>query len=73
MTETTETLVLAPGRIPLDDLRRIWAGRPHLALDDAAPARMAASAAIVERIAAGEEAVYGINTGFGQLAQKRIA
>lgn len=73
MTETTETLVLAPGRIPLDDLRRIWAERPHLVLDGEAPARMAASAAIVERIAAGEEAVYGINTGFGKLAQKRIA
>jgi len=34
--------------------------------------RVAASRALVGRIAAGDEAVYGVNTGFGALARKRI-
>ena len=34
--------------------------------------RMEASRAVVERIATGAEAVYGINTGFGALASVRI-
>lgn len=38
-----------------------------------ARARVAASRAVVERIAGGEEAVYGVNTGFGALARARVA
>jgi histidine ammonia-lyase len=34
---------------------------------------LVASQAIVQRIADGDDAVYGINTGFGKLAQTRIA
>lgn len=43
------------------------------ALDDGAPARLARSAEIVRAAAAGSLAVYGVNTGFGKLAQMRIA
>ncbi|MGE5488628.1 MAG: histidine ammonia-lyase [bacterium] len=35
--------------------------------------RMAASRAVVERLAAGERAVYAVNTGVGRLADVRIA
>lgn len=72
-TADADRLMLAPGRMTLDDLRRIWSGRPALTLDDGATGRMTDSADIVAAIAAGDEAVYGINTGFGKLAQKRIA
>ena len=41
-------------------------------LDAAALARVATSAEAVARIVAGGETVYGINTGFGLLAQTRI-
>src|SRR5687767_12893451 len=34
--------------------------------------RVAAAAATVERIVAGGETVYGVNTGFGMLANTRI-
>ncbi|MCH2137377.1 MAG: aromatic amino acid lyase, partial [Phycisphaerales bacterium] len=33
---------------------------------------MQASASVVEGVAAGNEAVYGINTGFGSLSKERI-
>ncbi len=34
--------------------------------------RIDASRAVVDRIAAGDESVYGINTGFGHLCRKRV-
>jgi histidine ammonia-lyase len=43
-----------------------------VALSDEAREAMAASAAIVERLAAADEPVYGISTGFGSLATTRI-
>ncbi|GAB3123568.1 histidine ammonia-lyase [Novispirillum itersonii] len=69
----SDAILLSPGSLSLDALRRIYRDGAPLALNDEARARMAKSRAIVETIAAGDEAVYGINTGFGKLAQKRIA
>ena len=69
----SEPIVLSPGGLTLDVLRRIYREAPRLALDAEAAGRMAASRAVVERIAAGSEAVYGVNTGFGKLAQTQIA
>jgi histidine ammonia-lyase len=68
------TLTLGASPVSLADLRRIYRGEVDVAIDDAAviPA-LAASQAIVQRIADGADAVYGINTGFGKLAQTRIA
>jgi histidine ammonia-lyase len=62
---------LDPTRIDLATLRRIWAGATAR-LDDAAMQRVAEAAASVERIVAGGETVYGVNTGFGLLASTRI-
>ncbi len=39
----------------------------------AAQARVARSRAVIDAILKGDRAVYGVNTGFGALAQKRIA
>jgi len=65
------TLTLNPGSVTLDTLRALWRGQPA-ALDDTSLARIDAAAASVERIVAGGKTVYGINTGFGLLAQTRI-
>jgi histidine ammonia-lyase len=62
---------LNPEHISLDQLRQLWSGA-EASLDDAAMQRIAASAASVERIVAGGETVYGVNTGFGMLANTRI-
>jgi histidine ammonia-lyase len=64
-------LKLNPEAIDLATLRQLWAGQPAR-LDDASMQRVAESAAAVERIVAGGETVYGINTGFGLLANTRI-
>jgi histidine ammonia-lyase len=65
------TTLLAPGSTTLAHLRAIWAGAPAR-LDDAALAAIDTAAAAVDRIVAGGKTVYGINTGFGLLAQTRI-
>jgi len=62
---------LNPEAIDLAMLRQLWAGAPAK-LDDASLTRIRASAASVERIVAGGETIYGINTGFGLLANTRI-
>lgn len=62
---------LDPENISLDQLRQLWLGA-EASLDDASLDRIATSAASVERIVAGGETVYGVNTGFGLLANTRI-
>ncbi|HET9459689.1 MAG TPA: histidine ammonia-lyase [Sphingomicrobium sp.] len=62
---------LNPEAIDLATLRQLWSGA-EARLDDAAMQRVAESAAAVERIVASGETVYGVNTGFGLLANTRI-
>jgi histidine ammonia-lyase len=65
------TLTLNPEAIDLATLRQLWQG-PPCKLDAASLDRVRASAASVGRIVASCETVYGINTGFGLLANTRI-
>src|SRR5918998_1907246 len=62
---------LNPEAIDLATLRQLWQGEAA-SLDDASMQRVAAAAASVERIVASGETVYGVNTGFGSLANTRI-
>ena len=65
-------LTLLPGRVELPMLRLIHAGEAQLALDPAAHAGLLAAQAAVQRIVDAGAVVYGINTGFGKLAQTII-
>ena len=65
------TIIAAPGSVSLDDLARVYAGAT-LELDPSYWPDVEAAAAIVAKAAQGAEPVYGINTGFGKLASKRI-
>ncbi len=65
------TISLDPTAISLATLRQLWSGA-SARLDDSAMRRVADAAAAVERIVAGGETVYGVNTGFGLLANTRI-
>ena len=67
------TLLIGRERLTLARLRAIARLAVPVALDPACLAAIAAGAAAVERIAARDEPAYGINTGFGKLAQTRIA
>src|SRR5580658_7524798 len=53
-------------------LRRIYAEPVALRLAESDRARIAAAARMVDKIVAAGDAAYGINTGFGLLAQTRI-
>jgi histidine ammonia-lyase len=64
-------LILDPTAIDLATLRQIWAAAP-CRLDDASMQRVANAAQSVDRIVAGGATVYGVNTGFGLLANTRI-
>jgi histidine ammonia-lyase len=62
---------LKPGSVTLADLRTIWAGAA-VTLNATAWDAIDAAADSVGRIVASGRTVYGINTGFGLLAQTRI-
>ena len=62
---------LDPTSIDVGTLRRLWQGEAA-SLDDVSMTRVARSAEAVKRIVAGGETVYGVNTGFGLLANTRI-
>lgn len=66
-------MILTPGAATLAQLRDIWSGQGAVTLDPAAHAGIQAAADAVARAAAGDQAVYGINTGFGKLASVKIA
>jgi histidine ammonia-lyase len=64
-------ILIKPGSVTLAELRAIWAGAPIELAPEAFAAVEAASEA-VGRILDSGRTVYGVNTGFGLLAQTRI-
>jgi histidine ammonia-lyase len=68
---TPETLT--PGAVDLAQLARLWRTDAPAVLHPATRAGVEAAAACVARAAAGDAAIYGVNTGFGKLASHKIA
>ncbi|AJG20345.1 histidine ammonia-lyase [Cupriavidus basilensis] len=66
-------LNLKPGQLTLAQLRQAYLQPLRVSLDGGAAEAIAASVACVENIVAEGRTAYGINTGFGLLAQTRIA
>jgi histidine ammonia-lyase len=62
---------LDPTSVELSTLRQLWRGA-EARLDDAAMERVTTAADSVDRIVASGETVYGVNTGFGLLANTRV-
>lgn len=67
------TVLLTPGAATLDQLHEIWDTGAPAALCPSAQPGIEAAAALVAKAAAGNVAVYGVNTGFGKLASVKIA
>ncbi|MBJ8738922.1 histidine ammonia-lyase [Citrobacter youngae] len=67
------TMTLTPGHLSFTQLREIWQQPVKLSLDAGAIDAINASVACVNNIVAEGRTAYGINTGFGLLAQTRIA
>lgn len=66
-------MLVRPGQLTLDELQAVHAGGQPLVIDPQALPAIHASAAVVQRAAEGDAAVYGVNTGFGKLASTRIS
>ncbi|MCI5098561.1 MAG: histidine ammonia-lyase [Rhodobacteraceae bacterium] len=64
---------LVPGSVTLATLKELYRNLTPARLDRAARSGVDAAAQMVAEAAAGTEAVYGINTGFGKLASTKIA
>ena len=69
----SETLTIIPGQMRLGDLEKVYRSGCRLTLADGVMGAVAKAAGVVARAAAGNAAVYGVNTGFGLLARERIA
>lgn len=72
MNDDPNSLILSPGHLTLDELRMIYEGGSTLSLDPACHDAVDDGAAAVQEIVDKNKTVYGINTGFGRLAQEVI-
>jgi histidine ammonia-lyase len=66
-------IVIEPGQLTLEQLQAIHAEQQTLVLAPAAYEAIRRSAAVVQKAAHGQDPVYGVNTGFGKLANQRIS
>jgi histidine ammonia-lyase len=69
----TGTVALDGPGVTIDDVVAVARSNARVELTGEAVARMNASRAVVDRLAAGSDAVYGLSTGFGALANVSIA
>ena len=66
-------MISIPGEITLSELRAIYRNGLSVSLDASARAPVEAAADLVAKAAQGTDPVYGVNTGFGKLASRKIA
>jgi len=59
--------------LTLSELRRVWNGPVTVSLNDEAGEAIKAAQATVDAVIEGGDQVYGVNTGFGLLANVRIS
>jgi histidine ammonia-lyase len=65
-------LTLTPGKVSLAELERLYRTNAKVQLDPAVKDAVDRAAARVAEAAGGDDPVYGVNTGFGKLANVRI-
>jgi len=68
----SDTLKLGSRPLRLGELRRVYAGPVSVSIDPAALGAVREAHVVTMRFAAADAPAYGINTGFGLLAQTRI-
>ncbi len=66
-------LNLVPGQLSLQDLRRISKEQTHIILDEGAADKIQKANDTILKIVEEDRTVYGVNTGFGLLANTKIA
>ncbi len=76
MSRNLSAFILGEGPLSLEDIARVARSRVSVRLSESALSAMARSRAIVDTILEAKDqapAVYGVNTGFGALAEVRIS
>ena len=71
-SRATETIVLTGADLTIADVEAVARHGTRAVLDDAARARMQESRDVIERLVAAGEVVYGVTTGFGDLATRYV-
>ncbi len=71
--QTLPFMQINAGQLTLDQLQAVHSGVRQLTLPDASREAIRASQQVVQRAADGNAPVYGVNTGFGKLANQRIS
>jgi len=66
-------MLIDPGNLTLEQIQRIHQGTEPLQLSHDCRPGIRASAQVVRAAAEGDTPVYGVNTGFGKLANQRIS
>ncbi len=66
-------VTLTGDRLTVEQVRAVAVGGEQVAISDEAHRRMAQSRAVVDALAGAGDAVYGVNTGVGLLADVRIS
>ena len=66
-------IVIDAQALSLEELRGAWSGDVSVTIGPVANKRVAAAAKVVADVLASGDQVYGVNTGFGQLAHVRIS
>ncbi len=66
-------MILTPGSVTLAQIEEVWRAEMPVTLDASARPAVEAAAAMVAEAAQAEAPVYGVNTGFGKLASRKIA
>lgn len=72
MRDKKNTLLLVPGSVGLSQLRQIVRSNVYLQMDAEALKAAMRSQVTVSQLMTGDQVVYGINTGFGKMAQAII-
>ncbi len=72
MSKTINKLNLMPGTLTLAQMREIYHGRMEIKLNPACFEAIDKAQALIQQVLDRGEVVYGINTGFGLLANTRI-
>ena len=67
-----DPIVLTGADVTIGDVEAVARGRRRAVLDDVARGRMQESRDLIERLVADGEVVYGVTTGFGDLASRFI-
>ena len=72
ISSSRQPLVLTPGRMSIAQLKLIHQHQQFIALPESCRSDIRKSQVLVEAYANGDVPVYGVNTGFGKLANQRI-